>query len=161
MKNKRKKSHFKVAVIGAGAIGQDHVASFQLHTAVQVVAIADVSRERARNTADRFGIPEVFTDYTEVLGRTDIDVVSIALPNYLHAKVALEALKAGKNVMLDKPMATNARDGAKLAAEAKKRRLLFMVGQNLRFNGDTQTAKQIVDGVWGRCSLEEFCDAAE
>jgi predicted dehydrogenase len=146
MKNKRKKTHFKVAVIGAGAIGQDHVGSFQLHPAVQVVAIADVSSERARETAERFGIPEVFTDYTELLARTDIDAVSIALPNYLHAKVALDALRAGKNVMLDKPMATNARDGAKLAAEAKKRRLFFMVGQNLRFSGDTQTAKKIVDG---------------
>jgi predicted dehydrogenase len=145
MKNQSKKSHFKVAVIGAGAIGQDHVGSFKLHPAVQVIAIADVSRERARETAERFGIPEVFTDYTELLARTDIDVVSIALPNYLHAKVALDALRAGKHVMLDKPMATNAADGAKLAAEAKKRRLFFMVGQNFRFNHDTQTAKQVVD----------------
>jgi predicted dehydrogenase len=145
MKTKRSKSHFKVAVIGAGAIGQDHVGSFKLHPAVQVVAVADVSAERARETAERFGIPEVFTDYKELLARTDIDVVSIGVPNYLHATVALDALKAGKHVMLDKPMATNAKDGAKLEAEARKRGLLFMVGQNFRFNADTQTAKHVVD----------------
>jgi predicted dehydrogenase len=144
MKNKRKKSHFKVAVIGAGAIGQDHVASFKLHPMAQVVAVADVSPERGRETAERFGIPDVFTDYRKLLARTDIDVVSIGLPNYLHAKVALDALRAGKHVMLDKPMATNARDGAKLEAEARKRGLLFMVGQNFRFNADTQTAKQVI-----------------
>ena len=144
MKNKRKKTHFKVAVIGAGGIGQDHVSSFKLHPAVQVVAIADVSPERGRETAERFGIPEVFTDYREVLARTDIDVVSIGVPNYLHAKVALDALRAGKHVMLDKPMATNARDGARLEAESRKRGLLFMVGQNFRFNADTQTAKQVI-----------------
>jgi predicted dehydrogenase len=146
MTTMRKKSHFKIAVIGAGAIGQDHVASFKLHPAVQVVAIADVSPERGRETAERFGIPDAFTDYRKLLARADIDVVSIALPNYLHAEVALDALRAGKHVMLDKPMATNAKDGAKLVAESEKRGLLFMVGQNFRFNGDTQTAKQIVDG---------------
>ena len=66
-------------------------------------------------------------------------------PNYLHARVALDALRAGKHVMLDKPMATNARDGAKLVAEAKKRGLLFMVGQNLRFTPEVQTAKHILE----------------
>ena len=145
MKTKRRKSHFKVAVIGAGAIGQDNVSSFKLHPDVEVVAVADVSAERGRETAERFGIPDVFTDYKKLLARTDIDVVSIGVPNYLHATVALDALKAGKNVMLDKPMATNAKDAAKLEAEARKRGLLFMVGQNFRFNGDTQTAKQVVD----------------
>jgi len=145
MNKKRRKSHFKVGIIGAGAIGQDHVASFRLHPAAQVVAVADVSRERAQETARRFDIPDVYTDYREMLRRDDIDLVSIALPNYLHAKAALDGLRAGKHVMLDKPMATNARDGAKLAAEAAKRGLLFMVGQNFRFNGDTQTAKQVID----------------
>ena len=144
MKTQRKKTQFKVAIIGAGAIAQDHVASFKLHPAVQVVAVADVSPDRARETAERFGIPEIFTDYKKLLAREDIDVVSIALPNYLHAKVALDALRAGKHVMLDKPMATNARDGAKLVAASAKSGTLFMVGQNFRFNADTQTAKQVV-----------------
>jgi predicted dehydrogenase len=106
--------------------------------------VADVSADRGRETAERFGIPDVFSDYKKLLARADIDVVSIAVPNYLHATVALDALKAGKNVMLDKPMATNAKDAAKLEAEARKRGVLFMVGQNFRFNGDTQTAKQVV-----------------
>jgi predicted dehydrogenase len=145
MKTQRRKTHFKVAVIGAGAIGQDHVGSFKLHPAAQVVAVADVSAERARETAERFQVPDVYTDYRQMLARTDIDVVSIGVPNYLHATVALDALRAGKHVMLDKPMATNAKDGAKLEAEARKRGLLFMVGQNFRFNADTQTAKQVVD----------------
>jgi predicted dehydrogenase len=100
---------------------------------------------RGRDAAAKFNIPEVVTDYRKLLGRADIDVISIALPNYLHAKVTLDALRAGKHVMLDKPMATNARDAAKLVAEAKKRGVLFMVGQNFRFNLETQTARQIVE----------------
>jgi len=144
MKINRRKTHFNVAVIGAGGIGQDHLASFARHPAARVVAIAEVSPERGREAADKFGIPEVVTDYRKILRRADIDVVSVALPNYLHAKVSLDALRAGKHVMLDKPMATNARDAAKLVAEADRQGVLFMVGQNFRFNAETQTAKQVI-----------------
>jgi predicted dehydrogenase len=85
----------------------------------------------------------VVTDYRALLARDDIDVVSIALPNYLHAKVALDALKAGKHVMLDKPMATNAPATRQAGRRGEaKRGVLFMVGQNFRFNSETQTAKQ-------------------
>ncbi|HEY4989726.1 MAG TPA: Gfo/Idh/MocA family oxidoreductase [Opitutaceae bacterium] len=145
MKIHRKKSPVNVAVIGAGGIGQDHLASFARHPRARVVALAEVSPERGREAADRFGIPELVQDYRKLLGRDDIDVISIALPNYLHARVALQALKAGKNVMLDKPMATNAADAAKLVAEAKRQGVLFMVGQNFRFNIETQTAKAVVE----------------
>jgi predicted dehydrogenase len=85
-----------------------------------------------------------------MLGRADIDVVSIALPNHLHASVALAALRAGKHVMLDKPMATSARAAARLVVEAKRRRRLLMVGQNQRFSPAVQTLRRLVDrGVLG------------
>ncbi len=145
MKLNRRKKNYRVAVIGTGAIGADHLASFKLHPAAQVVAIAEVSAERGREAAERFGVPEVVTDYRRLLARADIDVVSIAVPNYLHAKVALDALRAGKHVMLEKPMATRAADAAKLVAEAKKQGVLFMVGQNFRFNPDTQTARRVIE----------------
>ncbi|HEY5551399.1 MAG TPA: Gfo/Idh/MocA family oxidoreductase [Opitutaceae bacterium] len=141
----KKRSQFNVAVIGAGAIGVDHIASFQQHPAARVALLAEVSPERGREAQEKFGIPELVTDYRTALARDDIDVVSIALPNYLHATVALEALKAGKHVMVDKPMATNARDAAKLVTESKRRGLLLMVGQNMRFSVDVQTAKTLVE----------------
>ena len=65
-------------------------------------------------------------------------------PNYLHAPVGLEALQAGKNVMIDKPIATNAGDAAKLVEEAKKQGTLLMVGQNQRMTPTVQTAKQLI-----------------
>lgn len=150
MKTIRSKAGCRVAVIGAGAIGLDHLASFGLHPAAHVVAIAEVSPKRGREAAERFGVPEVETDYRAILARDDIDVVSIALPNYLHAPVALDALRAGKHVMLDKPMATCARDAARLVAEARRRGVLLMVGQNFRFAAETQTARRLVEkGVLG------------
>jgi predicted dehydrogenase len=145
-----KKTSFNIAVFGAGAIGLDHIGSFKQHPAARVLAIADTSGSRASEAAKMFDVPVVATDYRELLARDDIDVVSIALPNYLHASVALDALKAGKHVMIDKPMATNARDAAVLVREAKKRRVLLMVGQNNRFSPDVQTLKQLVlQGVLG------------
>lgn len=141
---------FNVAVIGAGAIGLDHINSFKQHPQARVVALAEVSPERGREAADKFGIPELVQDYKALLKRPDIDVFSIALPNYLHAKVALEALKAGKHVMLDKPMATNAGDAAKLVAAARATGRTLMVGQNNRFGWEVQTAKQLItEGVLG------------
>lgn len=139
-----KKNSFQVAVIGAGAIGLDHIASFNRHPAARVVALAEVSPERGREAATQFGITDLVTDYRRLLARPDIDIVSIALPNYLHAPVALDALRAGKHVMVDKPMATNARDAVRLIAEAKKRGLLFMVGQNDRFHPSVQMLRRLV-----------------
>jgi predicted dehydrogenase len=139
------KSSFNVAVIGAGAIGLNHIESFQKHPAAKVVALAEVSPERGREAADKFNVPELVTDYKELLARDDIDVVSIALPNYLHAPVGLEALQAGKNVMIDKPIATNANDAAQLVEAAQKQNVLLMVGQNQRMTPQVQTAKQLIN----------------
>ena len=146
----KKRGQFNVGVIGAGAIGVDHIASFQMHPSARVVMLAELSPGRGREAQKKFGIPTLVRDYLEVLARTDIDVVSVALPNYLHAGVALAALRAGKHVMVDKPMATNARDAARLVAEAKRRKRLLMVGQNMRFTPEVQTAKTLVEkGVLG------------
>lgn len=136
---------FNVAVIGAGAIGLDHIRSFKQHPAARVVALAEVSPERGREAADEYGIETLVTDYRELLKRRDIDIVSIALPNFLHAPVGIEALKSGKHVMVDKPMATSARDARKLITAAKKQNRRLMVGQNMRFSPEVQTAKHLIN----------------
>jgi predicted dehydrogenase len=141
----KKKTALNVAVIGAGAIGLDHIRSFQLHPAAQVVALAEVSPSRGREAADTYHIPELVTDYRTLLARSDIDVVSIALPNYLHASVGLDVLRADKHLLLEKPMATNAKDAAKLIAESKRRRVKLMVGQNMRFSPEVQTARHLIN----------------
>jgi len=140
-----RKSTVNVAVIGAGAIGLNHIQSFQDHPDARVIALAETSPARGREAADRFSIPDLYTDYKEVFARRDIDVVSIALPNYLHAPVGLDALRAGKNLLIDKPMATNAQDAARLITLARRKRLKLMVGQNQRFTPESQTVKTLVE----------------
>jgi predicted dehydrogenase len=134
----------RVAVIGAGAIGVAHVRGFQTHPQVEVVAVAETHPERRAEACVTFGIAEGVEDYRTLLDRKDIDVVSVALPNHLHVPVGLEALEAGKHVLMEKPIATNANDAARLVEEAERRGLLFMVGQNQRFAKAAQSAKQYV-----------------
>ncbi len=141
---KRHKETYQVAVIGAGAIGELHAQGFQRHPAARVAAIVDTHVERAREVAERLGIPEVVADYRDVLKRRDIDAVSVGLPNHLHAKVGLDAIQAGKHVMMEKPMAVRARDAARMAAAAARKRVVLMVGQNQRFSERAQALKQVI-----------------
>lgn len=149
-----KQSILNVAVFGAGAIGLDHIANFQKHPAARVVAVAELNRERGLEATQRFGVPELVADYRALLEREDIDIVSIALPNYLHAFAAIDALRAGKHVLLEKPMATSATEAAEILAAAKKHRRHFMVGQNQRFSQAAQTVRRLVaDGKLGEVYL--------
>ncbi len=86
-----------------------------------IVAICARNREKA----SRFGIPHVYTDYAEMLTRTDIDFVYVALPNSLHYAPAKQALLAGKNVLLEKPFTSTVEQAAELFALAKERDLFI------------------------------------
>ena len=139
-----KEKTINAAVIGAGAIGLDHIQGFQQHPKACVVAIADTNAQRAGEAARKFGIPDVVSDYRDLLKRKDLAAVSVALPNYLHFAAGMDALRAGKHVMMEKPFATHAREAARLVATAKAKRRVLMVGQNQRFSPAAQTLKQIV-----------------
>lgn len=140
------KRTYGIGVIGGGGgIGLNHLAGFQQSPHAKLLAIAETSEARGQDACKRFGVPDCHKDYRALLRRKDIEVVSIALPNYLHARVAIEALNAGKHVMLDKPMATCARDAAKIVAAAKRARRVFMVGQNMRFSPDAQRLKKVIE----------------
>ncbi len=136
-------TQLNVAVIGAGAIGLKHMEGFAGHPSARLAAVAETSQERGQAAIDEFETAMLFQDYREVLDDNSVDIVSIALPNHLHAQVALEVLEAGKHLVLEKPMATNAVDGQKIADLAKEKNLHLMVGQNQRFTLEAQTLKRL------------------
>ena len=109
------------------------------------MAIAESNPQRAKEASERFRISRSYSDYRELLDQPDIDAVTIALPNHLHAPVAIEALEARKHVLLEKPMATNAKDALKIVETAKRMKRVLMVAQNFRFNRHTQMARTIVE----------------
>lgn len=144
-------SPVRFAVIGAGAIGYDHLRGIAGHPDGKIAAIVDNSKERGQAAAAQFGNVTVVDDYKKVLADDAIDAVTVALPNYLHAQVAIDALDAGKHVLIDKPMTTHGDDAQKIIDAAAKAGKTIMVGQNQRFSPAAQTVKRLIaDGAIGR-----------
>src|SRR5205809_7536105 len=135
----------RCAVIGTGGFGLAHLDSLLHCPRASTVAIAEINPERLKEAADRYKIARGYADYHDLLDQPDIDAVTIATPNHLHARVAIDALQARKHVLLEKPMAMNAREAAKIVETAKKMRRTLMVAQNFRFNRHTQIGKAILD----------------
>src|SRR4029077_466201 len=117
----------RCAVIGTGGIGVEHLNSLsQCHRAT-AVAIAESHPGRAKEASERFKIPRIYSDYRELLEQVDVDAVTIALPNYLHAPVGIEALKARKHVLVAKLMALTAKYTTRMIDAAAKMRRTLMV----------------------------------
>ncbi|HTG43144.1 MAG TPA: Gfo/Idh/MocA family oxidoreductase [Verrucomicrobiae bacterium] len=135
----------RCGVIGAGAAGCDHLHSLSTCFRAAAVAIAEINPQNSREACDRYRIARSYTDYHELLEQPDIDAITIALPNHLHTSVAIEALKARKHVLVEKPMSTSLKDAVKIVETARKMKRTVMVGQNLRFDRQTQLAKSLIE----------------
>ena len=100
-------SELKVAIVGTGLIAvKKHFPAFlRLDKKICIVAICDLNEARARETADRFGIPTVYTDVGEMLSREKPDLVDICTPPKTHANLAIRAIEHGAHVLIEKPMA--------------------------------------------------------
>lgn len=98
-------SQIRVGIIGVGAIGKHHVGTYGAISGVEVVAIADINEAEANRVAEQCDVPHVYTDFRELLQRNDLDAVDVCLHNNLHAPVTIAALRAGKHVFCEKPMA--------------------------------------------------------
>lgn len=141
----------KVGVIGLG-VGQSHLQGYSNIPDVQIVGIADLDDARLTMCCEKYGVPETYTDYHDLLAVKDLDAVSIALPNFLHAPVTIDALKAGANVLVEKPMAKSLADAEAMLAAAKETGKTLAVSLNYRWSmqPDTYYLKQLIeDGVLG------------
>ena len=105
----------KAAIIGLGWAGCEHLKGYAENPLSDVVAICDMDQERANQVAQENNVPRTFTDHRQLLEQEDIDVVSIGLPNFLHAPVTIDALNAGKHVLCEKPPARNAEEAIAMA----------------------------------------------
>ena len=109
-------------IIGCGGISNYlHIPELKAIEEAEVVAIADIKEERARLTAERFNIKFWYSDYMKLLKRNDVDAVVIATPHPTHAKIAVDAINAGKHVIIQKPMCTNLKDAEAIVNASRKR----------------------------------------
>ncbi|MDB4584131.1 Gfo/Idh/MocA family oxidoreductase [Draconibacterium sp.] len=135
----------KIAMVGAGYIADYHTRGLQSIEGVEVVAVVAKTIEEAQKFADKYGIKEATDDVAALYERDDIDAAVIGTPNKFHAPYAINFIKNGKDVFLEKPMAMDAEEGRTVAAASKKYKQLVMVGHMWRFDTDATYIKGIVD----------------
>lgn len=139
----------KVAVIGAGHLGQFHAAKYAASKNATLVGIADSSAERGAMIAARLGTMAV-TDYRELLGQ--VEAVSIATPAAAHYAIAKDCLDAGLHVLVEKPIAVTLDEADKMIALARARKRVLQVGHVERFNpAGAELLRQVKDPLFIEC----------
>jgi len=133
-----------VAVIGTGFWGKNHARVYKELASTELVAICDVNAEIAKSIADQFGV-KAYTTSTRMLKNEEIEAVSVCTWSTSLAKEALKALKAGKHVLVEKPMAANTRQAEKLLETAEKNDLHLTVGFLMRFIPGLQHIREAVE----------------
>lgn len=133
-----------VAVIGTGFWGRNHARVFKELEETELLAVCDINAERAKNVAKQFGV-RAYTSMGKLLKRKDVEAVSNCVWSLNLAKETLKALKAGKHVLVEKPMATNVKQAEKLLETAEEEGLHLSVGFLMRFIPGIQHMKNAVE----------------
>lgn len=142
----------RVGVIGYGYWGPNLVRNFNDVEAAQVVAICDLRAKRLAEVHARYPTVEVTTDYLTLLHDSRIDAIVIATPIATHFEIARQALRCGKHVLVEKPLATSVDEVACLIDEATRRNLILMVDHTFVYSGAVRKIRELVaNGQLGQC----------
>ena len=133
-----------VAVIGTGFWGKNHARVYKELDSTELVAICDGNAERAKSVAAQFGV-KAYTSSARMLKNENIEAVSVCTWSTSLAMEALKALRVGKHVLVEKPMATNTKQAQKLLATAEENKLHFTVGLLMRFIPGVQHIREAVE----------------
>ncbi len=132
-------------VIGTGIVGGAwHAHVYHHMPRADLVAVCDLNEGRAREIADKYGVPHVYTDYRDLLAREDIAAVSIATPDFAHREIAVAAASAGKHILVEKPLATTVEDAEAILAAVDEAGVKLMVDFHNRVNPAFMTTRQAV-----------------
>lgn len=135
----------KIALIGAGFIADYHARGLLLLDDVEIISVVGLPLEAAQSFAEKYKIKNVTTNYEDLLHSDEVDAVIIGTPNKFHAPFAIEFLKNGKDVFLEKPMAMNSEEGKSVMKASEENNQLVMVGHMWRFDDETEFVKKLVD----------------
>ncbi|MCR1898367.1 Gfo/Idh/MocA family oxidoreductase [Irregularibacter muris] len=140
----------KIGIIGCGKIAQvRHIPEYKENKNAEIVGFYGRNEDRTQKMVEKYG-GKSYTSYEELLANPGIDAVSICTANHVHAEMAIAALKAGKHVLCEKPMATRLEDCEKMVEVAKRTGKLLMIGHNQRYAKAHDKAKKLIqEGVIG------------
>jgi|HigsolmetaAR202D_1030399.scaffolds.fasta_scaffold00061_33 Predicted dehydrogenases and related proteins len=135
---------FGVGIIGGGRVCHGHAKALAATNGLFALrAIADIDQSRADSLAAQYDC-DGYTDYHKLLERPDIDIVTIALPNHLHAQAAIDAARAGKHVFVEKPMALTLEECDAMSEAAQAAKIKMMVGHTQHFFAVNRKAHEII-----------------
>ena len=141
----------RLGIIGVGQIGKAHLARYAKIEGAEMVAAADLNATEVKRVAEEFHIPHTYTDFRQLLARDDIQAVDMCLHNNLHAPVTIEALRAGKNVYCEKPMAGAYVDAKAMYDAAASCGKKLSIQLSTLFEKETKVAKRLIEaGRLGR-----------
>lgn len=137
----------RIGIIGVGWISQVvHLPILTRLPEAEVVAICDRDRSKARLVGEKFGIRRVYTDVEKLLENEECTAVVVATPTDTHREVTLAALKAGRDVLVEKPIGRSTAEAVEMATAARDEKRTLMVGMNHRFRPDTIVLKSFLQG---------------
>ena len=137
----------RIGVVGAGAIAQvAHLPVLSKMRGVELIALCDNDRPKARALADRFGIPDTYNDIEDLLEADGLEAVVVATPNHLHEPHVLSAIAAGMDVLCERPMALTARGADRILNAAARANRKVAVANNHRFRSDVQALSGFLRG---------------
>ncbi len=131
----------KVGVIGVGYIGQHHARIYSEIEDTEVTAIVDIVKKKADAFAEKYGC-ESYTNYKDALHK--VDALSIVTPTTSHHFIALDCLKAGKDILIEKPITVNVEEADELIIESEKRGCIIQVGHLERYNPAVLSVSEMV-----------------
>ena len=144
----------RVGVIGIGWPGQRHIEGYQKHPNARIVALSDMNVAAAEQVRAEYGVEgaAIYGDYHDLLASDQVDAVSICTPNFLHVPMAIDAIEAGKHVILEKPLSNSLAEGERLAdIVAAHPNQAFMIALNNRYRPDSIVLRRRIDaGDLGR-----------
>ena len=140
-----KVSMIKVGVIGTGGISGVHLGGYSRNPNVEIYALCDINEKNLAKRAEEYKVSRTFTDYREMLALKELDAVSVCTWNSAHAECAIAALRAGKHVLCEKPMALNTAQAQEMEKAAKENGKLLMIGFVRRFGNDCAVLKDFID----------------
>lgn len=134
----------KVGVIGAGGISHSHIEAFRQLQDIEIAAISDPNEAKLTFVAEKYGILKRFVNWEDIL-KEPVDIISICSPNAFHAQQSISALKSGKHVICEKPVAMNVEEVEAIIETAKQTGNKFMAAFSQRFAPHSQFIKKMVD----------------
>lgn len=136
----------KIAVIGCGTIANNaHIPAYMKNPKAEITAFCDIIPERAEKAVKDYGVGRAVTDYHELLNDPEIDAVSVCTPNNVHSAISIDFMRAGKDVLCEKPAARVYSEALEMQKVRRKTGRLLNIGVCNRFNTSVNRIKKLID----------------